>query len=336
MPKAIVIRANPVPTGPDAPVNRAAVEEISAEQLGEGPVTVEVSHSSLNYKDAIVLAGDPGIVRSTPLVAGIDLVGTVVESSDARWDAGDKVLVNGAGMSENHPGGLSELAKPPVEALIRLPDELSPARAAALGTAGYTAALCVLRLQEAGIVSSAERPILVTGATGGVGSVATMLLAGLGHEVAALTGRVEDFGDYLSELGANQIVDRGELSAPGRPLQKQSWAGAVDVLGGDVLANVLAQTEYGGTVTACGMAASGALPASIMPFILRSVTLAGIDSVQAPLADREAAWKLLAEQVDLTALDVITQTIGLDDTFEMAKKLLAGMSYGRIVVDMNL
>lgn len=336
MPTAIVVRANPEHSAPGAPVNIVRVENVAIDDLGDGPVSVDVAYSSINYKDALVLTGRPGVVRRTPLVAGIDLVGTVRESSLPQWRPGQVVLANGAGMSETCHGGLSQLARPPWQALVELPDELTVSRAAALGTAGYTAALSVLRLQQAAISSSAEHPILVTGATGGVGSVATMLLAHLGHHVAALTGRAADFSDLLCELGASEIVDRAELSAPGRPLQKQHWSGVIDAVGGTVLANALAQTQYGGTVTACGLAASADLPSSVMPFILRAVTLAGIDSVQAPLAARRAAWALLADNIDVDVLDVITRTVPLSGAIEAAGQLLTGHGHGRIVVDVNL
>lgn len=335
MPRAIVVRATSEHREPGAPVNTAGVEELTPEELGEGPVTVDVGYSSINYKDALVLTGRPGVVRSTPLVAGIDLVGTVRESSLSRWRPGQTVVVNGAGMSETRNGGLAQLARPPHEVIVELPDGLTASQAAALGTAGYTAALSVLRIQQARTASSAEHPILVTGATGGVGSVATMLLARLGHHVAALTGRAADFGERLGRLGAGEIVDRAGLTAPGRPLQKQRWSGVVDAVGGTVLANALSQTQYGGTVTACGLAASAELPATVMPFILRGVTLAGIDSVQAPLAARQAAWALLAEAVDRDALDAITRTVPLAGAVAAAGRLLAGQGRGRTVVDVN-
>lgn len=335
MPRAIVVRTNPEHDVPGEPVNVATLEDLPAEDLGDGPVSVEVAYSSINYKDALVLTGQPGVVRTTPLVAGIDLVGTVVASSLPQWAPGQQVLVNGAGMSETRNGGLAQLARPPQEAMVELPTGLTAVQAAALGTAGYTAALSVLRLQQAGTESSAEHPVLVTGSTGGVGSVAVMLLYRLGHHVAALTGRVEDFGDYLSELGASEIVDREELSGPGRPLGTQRWAGVVDAVGGHVLANALAQTCYGGTVTACGLAASPELPASVMPFILRAVTLAGIDSVHAPLASRQAAWALLAEEIGTDLPEALTRIVPLAGAFEASRLLLTGQSHGRVAVDVN-
>lgn len=334
MPRAIVIRPFE-PAVPDGPVNTAALEEFGPPDPADGPVLVDVACSGINYKDGLALTGRPGVVRRTPLVGGIDLVGTVRSSDDPRWAAGDVVILNGTGLSETRNGGLTEVARVPGDHLVRLPEGLTPARAAAIGTAGYTAALCVLRLEREGATSSADQPILVTGATGGVGSIAILLLAASGQHVAALTGRAEAYADYLRGLGAATIVPRDELSGAGRPLQSQRWAGVVDTVGGEVLANAIAQTRYGGTVTACGLAGSPSLPASVMPFILRAVTLAGVDSVAAPRADREAAWARLARDLDPDVLDGLTETVPLADAIEAAGRLLAGRSHGRIVVDVR-
>jgi acrylyl-CoA reductase (NADPH) len=331
MPRAIVIRT--AERAERGPVNVAAVEEIDPAVLGDDPVLVEVHYSGINYKDGLALTGRPGIVRSTPLIGGADLVGTVLESADPRWRPGDEVILNGTGMTETRNGGFSELARVPGDFLVRLPDGLTQARAAALGTAGYTAALCVLRLQEAEV--TAEAPVVVTGATGGVGSIAVPLLTASGYRVAAVTGRVAEHGDYLLSLGAAELLDRSEFAEQGRPLQKARFAGGVDTVGGVVLANLLAQTLYGGTVAACGLAGSSSLPATVMPFILRNVTLAGVDSVQTPLPRRQAAWELLATTLDLHVLDSLTVTVGLDDTVAAAERLMTGQSHGRIVVDVS-
>lgn len=334
MPRAIVIRENPNPSGSE-PVNVAALEEVDAVDLGTDPVVVEVSHSGINYKDGLALTGRPGIVRNTPLVGGADLVGTVVASASDRWSPGDQVILNGTGLSETRHGGFAELARVPAEYLVRLPEQLTPARAAAIGTAGFTAALCVLRLEREAVEPGSERPVLVTGATGGVGSIAIALLARAGHHVVALTGRPEQYRNYLLGLGAAEILDRSSLSGTGRPLQSMRWAGVVDTVGGEVLANALAQTRYGGTVAACGLAGSAALPVTVMPFILRAVTLAGIDSVQASLTQRVAAWARLARDLDGDLLDGLTETVPLAGTIEAARRLMAGQSHGRIVVDVR-
>ncbi len=331
MPRAIVIRAAEPTEG--GPVNTAAVEQIDPARLGDDPVLVEVHYSGINYKDAMALTGRPGIVRKTPLIGGADLVGTVLESADPRWQPGDEVILNGTGMTENRHGGFSELARVPGDFLVRLPDGLTQARAAAIGTAGYTAALCVLRLEQAQV--STEAPIVVTGATGGVGSIAIALLAGRSYQVAAMTGRVDQYGAYLRGLGASDVLDRREFAGQGRPLQKARFAGAVDTVGGEVLANVLAQTLYSGTVAACGLAGSPMLPTSVMPFILRNVTLAGVDSVQTPLPLRQAAWELLATSLNPQLLDSLTQTVTLHETIAAAERLMSAQSHGRIVVDVR-
>lgn len=335
MTRAIVIRSNPAhERGNGQPVNTAAVEEVDDAFLGDDPVLVRVSHSSINYKDAMALTGLPGIVRRAPLIGGIDLVGTVESSEDPAWSPGDEVLLNGTGMSETRNGALSELARVPGDRLIALPPSMTPARAAALGTAGYTAALCVLRLTRAGLTTSPERPVLVTGATGGVGSVAVLLLAAAGHHVAAATGRPDELGDYLRALGAGSVLDRAELTGGRGALQKQRWAGAVDTVGGELLVATLAQTAYVGTVAACGLAGSPSLPGTVMPFILRAVTLAGIDSVEAPVEARREAWDLLAT-LPGDRVDAISRTVPLGGAVQAATELIEHRSHGRVVVDVR-
>ncbi|SDL54403.1 MDR family oxidoreductase [Tessaracoccus oleiagri] len=311
-----------------------ALEEFGEELLGEGTLHVDVAYSDLNYKDGLAVTGRPGVVRTRPLVAGIDLVGRVAESSDERWCPGDWVMLNGAGLSETAHGGYATRAHIDGELAVALPDGLSPEQAAALGTAGYTAALAVLRLVMEG-VSPDQGPVLVTGATGGVGSIATMLLAAAGFDVAALTGRPDELGDFLRELGADEIVARADLEGAGKPLQKATYAGVVDSVGGEVLANAIARTVPGGTVAACGLAGSHALPTTVMPFILRGVTLAGIDSVWAPANDREDAWRTLSRGVDVELLDAMTTRIGLDGVIAAGEELLAGRRHGRTLVEVR-
>lgn len=332
MPRAIVIRSLDEPTTPGV-INSAAVEDIDVAMLGDDDVLVEVHYSDLNYKDGLALTGRPGIVRSTPLIGGADLVGTVVESASPAWNPGDEVILNGTGMTETRNGGFSELARVPADFLVKLPSAFTQAQAAAIGTAGYTAALCVLRLVREGI--DTDYPVVVTGATGGVGSIAIPLLNAAHYPVAAVTGRVERYGDYLRGLGATEVIERAEFLGEGRPLQKARWAGGVDTVGGEMLANLLAQTRYGGTVAACGLAGSASLPATVMPFILRNVTLAGIDSVQTPVAQRQAAWDFLAATLPVELLDSVTETVSLDDAISAAHRLMEGKAHGRIVVDVH-
>ena len=291
-----------------------------------------VGYSDLNYKDALAVTGRPGVVRQRPLIAGIDLVGRVVESPDERWAAGDWLVLNGAGLSETKNGGYATLARADADLAVRLPDGVTPERAAALGTAGYTAALAVLRLVMEG-VSPGDGPVLVTGATGGVGSIATMLLTSAGFEVAALTGRPDQLGDYLRELGADSVIARESLGEPGRPLQKAVYGGVIDSVGGPILANAIAQTVPHGVVAACGLAGSPDLPATVLPFILRGVTLAGIDSVWADVEDRADAWRVLARGVDTDLLDEMTTRVGLDGVVDAGEGLLAGRRHGRTLVE---
>jgi acrylyl-CoA reductase (NADPH) len=312
----------------------AALTTVADDTLMDGDVTVAVEYSSINYKDGLALMGKPGVARVWPLIAGIDLVGTVESSTDLRWSAGDRVILNGAGIGESHHGGLAERARVSGASLVRLPDAVSPARAAAIGTAGFTAMLAVLALERGGVTPDAG-DVLVTGAAGGVGSIAIALLAARGYRVVASTGRGEELGDYLRGLGADEILDRHTIDEAGKPLQTQRWAGAVDSVGSFTLANILAQTRQGGVVASCGLAQGADLPTTVMPFILRAVTLAGINSVEAPAAHRQEAWDRLAADLDLDVLDSLTETIGLADAFAAAERILAGQVHGRTVVDVR-
>ena len=308
----------------------AQVREVGDDFLPEGDVTVDVDCSTLNFKDGLAITNRSPVVRSWPMVAGIDGAGTVSHSSSAKWKAGDKVILNGFGVGETHKGCLAGRARLKSEWLVRLPDAFTTKQAMAIGTAGYTAMLCVLALERHGLMPG-EGEVLVTGATGGVGSVAIALLSKLGHRVAAATGKMSEEG-YLKSLGAASIIDRAELAAPGKPLQKERWSAVVDAVGSHTLANACAQTRYGGTVAACGLAQGMDFPASVAPFILRGITLAGVDSVMAPLALREQAWSRLARDLDPAKLDAITTEIPLSQAIEGARKLMAGQVRGRIVV----
>ena len=299
--------------------------------LMEGDVTVRVTHSTLNYKDGLALTGKAPIVRRWPLIPGIDFSGEVEASDNPDFKPGDRVILNGWGVGESHHGGYSQKARVKGEWLIHCPDALSNAEAMAIGTAGYTAALCVLGLTDHG-VSPASGAVVVTGAVGGVGSTAVALLSKLGFNVIASTGRASEAG-YLKSLGASEIIDRNELSEPGRPLGKERWAAGVDSVGSHTLANVLAQTKYGGYVAACGLAQGMDLPASVAPFILRGVSLLGIDSVNAPKEKRIRAYELLTSQLDKDALATITSTIKLDDVIAAGADIVAGKVRGRIVVE---
>ena len=316
----------------------AEVRRLTDALLMPGSVTIAVEYSGLNFKDGLAIAGKPGVARTSPLIPGIDLAGTVEASDDPRWSPGDRVVLNGSGIGERHHGGLAERARVDGGSLVRVPDALTSEQAAAIGTAGFTSMLAVLALERNGVTPSATRDaglsILVTGAAGGVGSVAVAILAKLGYPVTASTGRVAEAA-YLEHLGATSIIDRAELSAPGKPLQSQRWSGVVDAVGSHTLANALAQTGYGGTVTACGLAQGGDLPATVMPFILRAVTLVGINSVDAPLALRETAWARLATDLDPALLAEMTTSIPLAEAVPMAAEILAGRLRGRTVVDVR-
>ena len=299
-----------------------------------GAVTIDVDYSALNYKDGLALAGRPGVLRRSPLIPGIDAVGRVEASTDPRFSPGESVVLNGDGLGESRNGGLAEKVVVRGEALVRIPDAFSPLHAAAIGTAGFTAMLAVLALERGG-VSPDSGDVLVTGAAGGVGSVAVAVLARLGYRVTASTGRAESEGDYLRELGATALLNRADFADAGRPLQKGRWAGAIDVVGGATLANVIAQASYGATVAACGLAGGADLPTTVLPFILRGVTLAGINSVEAPRTLRVEAWSRLASDLDVHLLDTMTTTIGLEDALSAADRILAGEIRGRTVVDVR-
>lgn len=312
---------------------RAALQTIDEAVLPAGDVTVQVEWSTLNYKDALAITGRSPVVRRFPMVPGIDFAGTVVESANAAWRTGDKVILNGWGVGETHCGGLAEVARVKGEWLLALPTRFTTRQAMAIGTAGYTAMLCVLALEKHGVRPS-EGEILVTGASGGVGSVAIALLASLGYTVVASTGRTAEAG-YFKALGASQVIDRSELSAPGKPIGKERWAGVIDTVGSHTLANACATTQYRGAVAACGLAGGMDFPASVAPFILRNVTLYGIDSVMAPLKVRQEAWQRLTRDLDITKLEAITREIGLSQAIAVATELLEGKVRGRVVVDVN-
>ena len=309
----------------------AELVELSPEELPPGDVTVAVSHSSLNYKDALAVTATGRIARSFPMVCGIDLAGVVQASDSPSWQPGAEVIVTGWGLSESHPGGYTQLQRVRSEWLTAKPPAFTLAQCMAIGTAGLTAMLCVLALERAG-VEPGEAPVLVTGAGGGVGSIAVSLLAGLGFAVAASTGR-EELHDHLRSLGAGEILARGELDQPGRPLGSERWAGAIDSVGGHTLANVLAQTRYRGAVAACGLAGGADLPASVLPFILRNVSLLGIDSVMCPAAEREAAWSRLERDLPASRLEAIATHEPLARVPELAALLLEGRIRGRVVID---
>lgn len=318
-------------TQPAPRETHAECVELDEAQLPEGNVRVAVSHSTLNYKDGLAITGRSPIVRQFPMVPGIDFAGEVLESSDARYQPGDGVLLNGWGVGESHWGGLAQQARVKGDWLLHRPAGISAHDAMAIGTAGYTAMLCVMALQERG-VTPASGPVLVTGANGGVGTIAIALLARLGFEVHASTGRPQEAA-HLQALGASQIVERSSLSEPGKPMQKERWAAAVDSVGSHTLANVCASLRYGGCVAACGLAQGLDLPASVAPFILRGVALLGIDSVYAPVARREEAWRRLDAELPREVLASNTETIGLGEAAAVASRLLAGQVRGRVVVD---
>jgi len=305
--------------------------ELGRDDLMEGDVTVEVSHSTVNYKDGLVLTGRSPVVRKFPMIPGIDFAGTVETSKSAKFKPGDKVLLNGFGLSETHYGGYSELARVKSEWLVPLPAAFSAAEAMAIGTAGYTSMLCILALEDAGL-SPEKGPVLVTGASGGVGSVAVAILARLGYRVIASTGRIEEEA-YLKGLGAAEIIPRNELGGDPRPLSKERWAGVVDSVGSKTLANAIASTQYGGAVAACGLAQGLDLPASVAPFILRGVSLLGVESVYMEMPRRLRAWERLARDLDVKQLAAMTHTIGFRDVRQAADDILAGKVRGRTVVE---
>ena len=312
---------------------RVEVKELDDTVLSDGDVVVSVSYSTINYKDALAITGKGPVVRKFPLVPGIDLVGTVESSDTNKFKVGDQVLLNGYGVGEVHSGGLAQKARLKSDWLVPLPAGLTAKKAMAIGTAGYTAMLSVIALEKHGITPESGE-VLVTGANGGVGSFSIAILAKLGYTVVASTGRPEE-AEYLKALGANEIIDRNTLSEPGRPLAKERWAGAIDSIGSHTLVNVCASTQYGGVVAACGLAQGMDLPGTVAPFILRGVTLAGIDSVMRPIADRIDAWNRLAEILSPSLFEDVAKVIGLSDAVTTANDLIAGRVRGRVIVDVN-
>lgn len=308
------------------------IVELTEADLMDGDVTVRVEATTVNYKDGLAITGKSPVVRHWPMVPGIDLVGTVTRSESGEFKPGDRVLLNGWGVGETHWGAYAGMARLKADWLIPLPEGLSPIQAMGIGTAGYTAMLCVMALERYGI-RPGDGPIVVTGANGGVGSVAIAILSKLGYTVIASTGRPDEAG-FLKELGASEIIDRAELSEPGRPLGKERWAGGVDAVGSHTLANVLAQTNYGGAVAACGLAQGFDLPSTVMPFILRGVALLGVDSVMAPKARRMEAWKRIVTDLDKEKLEAITSVITFDGIIETAQAITEGKVRGRVAVDM--
>ena len=312
---------------------QAKLKNINEELLCEGDVTVKVLYSTLNYKDALAITGNGPVVRKFPMIPGIDLVGVVEHTDSDKFNIGDTVLLNGYGVGEVHCGGLAQTAKLKSEWLIKVPENLTPKQTMAIGTAGYTAMLCVMALEKNGVTPE-QGNILVTGANGGVGSFAISILSKLGFQVTASTGRVEQ-SQYLKHLGAREVIDRNTLNQAGRPLAKEQWAGAIDSIGSHTLANICAGLKYGGTVAACGLAQGMDLPASVAPFILRGITLAGIDSVMRPIEDRMQAWQRLADLLEPTVISDIAKEITLDQVVETAEQLLDGNIQGRVIVNLN-
>lgn len=309
---------------------QATLQSVDEARLPAGDVTVAVQYSTLNYKDGLAICNKSPVVRSWPMVAGIDGAGTVLESNHPAWKAGDAFVHNGWGVGETHWGCLAEKARLKGDWLVKRPQAFTPRQAMAIGTAGYTAMLCVLALEDHGLKPGAGE-VLVTGATGGVGSVAVALLGKLGYPVVAATGKAAE-ADYLKALGASAVIDRAELASAGKPLQKERWAAVVDAVGSHTLVNALAQTRYGGVVAACGLAQGFDLPGTVMPFILRGVTLAGIDSVMAPLPRRQRAWDRLARDLDPVLLERMIEEVPLEGAIAKAQQLMAGQVRGRVVV----
>jgi acrylyl-CoA reductase (NADPH) len=312
----------------------ATIKQLALTDLPTGDVLVAVEYSSLNYKDGLAITGKGKIVRQYPMIPGVDLAGTVLESDAQDYKPGDKVVLTGWEVGEKYWGGYSQRARLQSQWLVPLPPGLDTQKAMAIGTAGFTAMLCVMTLEEAGVSQDRELPVLVTGASGGVGSVAVALLAKLGYPVAAVTGRKESH-DYLKELGAAEIVDRTEMEKTPRPLENQRWSGAIDTVGGTILARVLAETRYGGSVAACGLAGGADLPATVMPFILRGISLRGVDSVKCPPPRRKRAWERLAQDLPANALKAITHIASLEEVTQLADDIVAGKVRGRVVVDPN-
>ncbi|WP_339901271.1 MDR family oxidoreductase [Paraglaciecola polaris] len=311
----------------------AALQNIDDNTLPEGDVSVNVLYSTLNYKDGLAITGNAPVVRAFPMIPGIDLVGVVEHSNSSQFNIGDIVIQNGFGVGENHCGGLAQKARLKSEWLIRLPNAFTAKQSMIIGTAGYTAMLSVIALEKNGVTAD-KGEILVTGANGGVGSFAIAILAKLGFTVVASTGRMEE-ASYLKSLGASDVIHRDTLSNPGKPLTKERWAGVIDSVGSHTLVNACASTKYGGTIAACGLAQGMDFPASVAPFILRGITLAGIDSVMRPIADRKEAWQRLADILEPSVFDDIAKEIKLAEVVETANQLLAGKVRGRVVVDVQ-
>lgn len=312
---------------------KGKLAEISESDLPPHEVLVDVAYSSLNYKDGLSVTGKGRIARKFPMVAGCDLAGTVLESRSPEWRPGDKIVVNGWGLSETEWGGFSERARLKPEWLLKLPEGIDLKQAMAIGTAGYTSMLCVMALEQAG-AKPGEREVVVTGAAGGVGSVAIAILAHLGYRVTASTGRPATHG-YLRDLGATAFIDRAELAQKGAPLKKERWASGIDTVGGQTLATILSQTAYGGAVASCGLAGGSDLPGSVFPFILRNVTLFGIDSVMTPRSKREIAWQRLGKDLPIDKLERMTTVVPLSEVLNLAAEITEGKTQGRIVVDMR-
>ncbi|MBG6237481.1 acrylyl-CoA reductase (NADPH) [Mycetocola sp. CAN_C7] len=312
----------------------ASLRDLTDDDLMPGDTVISVEYSSINYKDGLALLGRPGVVRTWPLIPGIDLVGTVESSSSSRWSPGDRVVLNGAGLGETRHGGLAQRARVDGSSLVRVPPSIDVSRAAAIGTAGFTAMLSVLAVERHG-VAPADGLVLVTGAAGGVGSVAVALLSHLGFEVVASTGRADSQGSYLRTLGAAEVIDRLGLSEPGKPMQSQRYAAVVDAVGSTTLVNAIAQLADGGIATACGLAQGPDFDGTVLPFILRGVSLAGINSVTAPRERREEAWQRLASDLDPSLLDGMSETIPLEGALDRATSILAGNVRGRTVVDVH-
>ncbi|MES9965447.1 MAG: MDR family oxidoreductase [Candidatus Sedimenticola sp. 20ELBAFRAG] len=311
----------------------AEIKQLSTDDLPEGEVLVAVDYSSLNYKDGMAVSGTGKIIRQWPMVPGIDFAGKVLESASDRFTAGDQVILTGWGVGERYWGGYAQQARVKADWLVHTPAGLDSRKAMIIGTAGFTAMLCVMTLQEAGVTPESG-PVLVTGAAGGVGSVSVALLSKLGYTVSAVTGR-ESTHDYLKSLGATEIVTREEMAAPARPLESQRWAGAVDTVGGDILGRVLAEMDYNGAVAACGLAADYKLNTTVMPFILRNVSLRGVDSVSCPLPRREAAWQKLAELLPESTYESISHVVSLEEVEDAAQQIMKGQVQGRVLVDPN-
>ncbi|MEM7139556.1 MAG: MDR family oxidoreductase [Actinomycetota bacterium] len=328
---ALVVREGDGTTEENPP--RVALEQLVDDDLPAGDVLVDVGYSSLNYKDGMALTGEGRIIRKFPMVPGIDLVGTVRSSENERFAAGDEVILTGWGVGERYWGGYTQRQRVRGDWLVHRPEAISPLESMAIGTAGLTSMLCVMALEDGG-VTPADGPVLVTGAAGGVGSVAVAILANLGYEVAAVTGRAAQH-DYLRSLGATQLLSRGEMTAEARPLESETWAGAIDTVGSTMLAKVLAQMSYRGTVAACGLAGGMDLPTTVMPFILRGVRLQGVDSVMAPLEMREEAWRRLGTDLPKALLDSIVEVVPMSQLIGQAQAILDGQVRGRLVVDPN-